>query len=66
MGDDTATAALFVVLGGEQRLRYPLNPKYGQPLSLGHWVHWTEKGFKPDEWGRDILSGPNTIAGAEF
>jgi hypothetical protein len=35
--------------------RYPLNPKYGQPLALGHWVHWTQKGFEPDEWARYFI-----------
>lgn len=44
--------------------RYPLNPKYGQPLALGHWVHWTQKGFKPDEWaGYFIRSGYDRLRG---
>lgn len=35
--------------------RYPLNPQFGQPCALGHWVHWTQKGFKPDEWARFFI-----------
>lgn len=34
---------------------YPLNPGYGQPVALGHYVHWTQKGFKPDEWARFFI-----------
>jgi hypothetical protein len=29
---------------------YPMNPKLGQQSALGHWVHWIQKGFKPDAW----------------
>lgn len=35
--------------------RYPLNPQYGQPCALGHWVHWTQKGFKPDVWAKFFI-----------
>jgi hypothetical protein len=35
--------------------RYPLNPKCGQPCALGHWVHWSQQGFKPNDWARYFI-----------
>ncbi|HWD40180.1 MAG TPA: hypothetical protein VG944_15125 [Fimbriimonas sp.] len=28
----------------------PFNPNFKQQVALGHWVHWIQQGFTPDEW----------------
>lgn len=29
---------------------FPQNLGHGQPSALGFWIHWTQKGWDPDEW----------------
>lgn len=34
---------------------YPLNPSHGSPCALGYRIHWTQRGFQPDDWARFFL-----------
>ena len=34
---------------------YPMNPDLGQQCSCGFWVHWIQRGWDPDMWGRLFL-----------
>lgn len=35
--------------GWERHYKYA---RHGQPVALGCWIHWTQKGWKPDDWAR--------------
>lgn len=30
----------------------PKDYAHGQPSALGHWIHWTQRGWEPDEWAK--------------
>ncbi len=36
--------------------------KIKQPSALGFWIHWTQKGWKPDNWAKLFLRKPHLRA----
>lgn len=43
-------------------MEYPLNPGDGQPAALGYWIHWTQSGWKPDDWAELFFRSPSLRA----
>lgn len=45
---------------------YPKNPGHGKPSALGYWIHWTQKGWQPDDWASLFIRGKKLPLRAEL
>ena len=40
------------IIDRDTKIGIPKKSRRKQPCALGHWVHWTQKGWQPDEWAK--------------
>lgn len=58
--DGTVLFEDIIVLDKETGyMPYRLNPEDGQPFALGGPIHWTQKGWQPDDWAKLFIREPN-------
>jgi hypothetical protein len=37
------------------RIPHPLIPSYKQQAACGFWIHWIQRGFKPETWAKFFI-----------